>query len=107
MNELNQKIGMPYRESEGYVNNLVHRATEQAIRHQRTNKHSLSRIIAVAAIAFVLLAGAGITYYNYISTPIQLVAENQKSPIDEFFNSLTEEEVQMLNDYEIPDIPEY
>ncbi len=107
MNELNHKIGMPYRESEGYVNCLVNRTTEHAIQHLRTNKHSLSRIIAVAAIAFVLLAGAGITYYNYISTPIQLVAENQKSPIDEFFNSLTEEEVQMLNDYEIPDIPEY
>jgi hypothetical protein len=107
MNELDQKIGMPYRESEGYVNDLVNRATEQAIRHQRTNKRSLSRFVAVAAIAFVLLAGAGITYYNYVPPPIQLVAENQMSPIDEFFNSLTEEEVQMLNDYEIPDIPEY
>lgn len=107
MNELNQKIGMPYRESEGYVNNLVHRATEQAIRHQRTNKHSLSRIIAVAAIAFVLLAGAGTTYYNYVSAPTQLVAENQKSPIDDFFNSLTDEEVQMLDDYEVEEIPEY
>ena len=107
MNELDQKIGMPYRESEGYVNDLVNRATEQAIRHQRTNKHSLSRMIAVAAIVFVLLAGAGITYYNYISTPIQLVAENQKSPIDEFFNSLTDEELQMLDDYEVEEIPEY
>ena len=107
MNELDQKIGMPYRESEGYVNSLVNRTTEHAIRHQRTNKHSRSRIIAVAAIAFVLLAGAGITYYNYVSTPTQLVAKNQMSPIDEFFNSLTDEELQMLDDYEVEEIPEY
>ena len=107
MNKLDQKIGMPYRESEGYVNDLVNRATEQAIRHQRTNKRSLSRMIAVAAISFVLLAGAGITYYNYVSTPTQLIAENQMSPIDEFFNSLTDEEVQMLDDYEVEEIPEY
>ena len=107
MNELNRKIGMPYRESEGYVNNLVNRATEQAIRHQRTKKRSLSQIIAVAAIAFVLLAGAGVTYYNYVSTPSQLIAENQMSPIDEFFNSLTDEEVQMLDDFDVEEIPEY
>lgn len=107
MKEL-QNIGkrMPYAEHEDYLSQLVSNATEQAIRQgSQTRRHPV-RMWAAAAVATLLLAGAGITYYH-LTVPKQTLAEDTTAgPIDEFLDGLTDEEAQMLAYYEIEEIPD-
>ncbi len=97
---------MPYHEADGYVNRLVTSAIERAIHHQKQNRgvHSL-RTIAAAAAVVLLLAGGVVTYYHN-NTPASptMVAQNQPSPLDDFLNSLSDEDVQLLTYYELEEI---
>ncbi len=61
-------------------------------------------VSAVASVA--ILAGIGIISFHD-TTSVFPTAENETSPIDQFLNDLTDEEVQMIAYYEIEDIPEY
>lgn len=106
---------MPYKETEEYVNNLVSRATEQAIRQQhgqpsRAKISPLRSILAAAAVLALLLTAGGLTYYHTIPSPEEMVAEKteqQLSPVDQFLTELSDEEAQLLAYYEIEEIPEY
>ena len=98
-------IGMPYHEANDYVSRLVNSATEKAIRQQKGARLlSLRKIVAAAAAVVLLLTGAGVTYYKYAATPHPLTATCQSSPVDDFLNSLTDEEVQMLTYYEVEEL---
>lgn len=102
-----KKYKMPYRESKEYVDNIVERATEKAISRQRSAKtHILYKYITAAAVT-VILAGSAIIYYNHTNFSKELIAENSTSPVDDFLNSITDEEIQMLPYYEVEEIPEY
>ena len=104
-----QNIGkrMPYAESEDYLNRLISQATEQAISQgQKAKTRPLRTWIAAAAAALVLIAGLTITYFHQ-NNEEELVAEQTTGPIDQFLDSLTDDEAQQLAYYEIEDIQEY
>ena len=110
MNEFDN-IGkkLPYRESEAYLDNLINEATENAIMHQnpKISKRSWTMIAVSAAASALLIIGIGTTLLHERNNTTDNVTLSNKGPIDEFLNTLTDEEVMMLPDYEIEEIPEY
>ena len=111
MNDLFSDIGkrLPYQESEDYLNNLIETAADNAISRQnaaRKRRHwGLIAISAAASIA--LIAGVGFTIFNQQEQSSVVTAVNDSGPLDEFLNSLTQEEAAQLQYYEIEEIPEY
>lgn len=101
-----RKIEMPYHEKEAYVGSLVDRVTEHAISKQTRKRPPLRKYLIAATVA-LLLAGAGVTYYQMAPVRRQLAAQQQKSPVDDFLNSITDDEAMLLPYYEIEEIPEY
>ncbi len=98
---------MPFVESKDYINDLISKSTDIAIRQGGKSKRVSARMwIASAAASVVILAGIGITYFHS-ATSATTTAENTSGPIDHFLNNITDEEVQMIAYYEIEDIPEY
>ena len=110
MNEFDN-IGkkLPYNESESYLDNLIDEATENAILHQilRKSKRRWNMIAVSAAASALLIIGIGTTLIHEQNKTIETVFTDNQGPIDEFLNTLTDEEVAMLPDYEIEEIPEY
>lgn len=110
MNEFDN-IGkkLPYNESETYLDNLIYEATENAIMHPKPkrSKKRLSMIIVSAAASLLLIIGIGTSLFHERSDTTDNVTLNNVGPIDEFLNDLTDEEVAMLIDYELEEIPEY
>ena len=107
MNDFND-IGkqMPYTESEDYLNRLIETSTETAIAQQQP-KVRTRRIqwIGVAASVAIVVA-IGITYVLR-NTQAQVVTPTTESPLDDFLCNLSDEDAQMIEYYEIEDIPEY
>lgn len=104
-----QNIGkrMPYAESDEYLSQLLSRATEKAISQPTaTTKRTTRTWLAAAAIA-TLLAVAGISYFQHQPTTGQLSASLEESPIEQFLNELSDDDVQLLACYDIEEIPEY
>lgn len=104
-----QDIGkkMPFAEGKDYINDLISQSTEVAIKKGRNSQKSSIRMWVVSAAASVaILAGIGIISFHD-TTSVFPTAKNETSPIDQFLNDLTDEEVQMIAYYEIEDIPEY
>ncbi len=98
---------MPFVESKDYINNLISKSTDVAISQgEKAHKSSVRMWVASAAASIVILTGIGITYFHS-TTPADIIAENTSSPIEQFLNNITDEEVQMIAYYEIEDIPEY
>ena len=110
MKELSDEIGkkMPYNESEEYLDNLINRATEQAIKQHAVGRgrHRWTVMAASAAAVALLLISIGVTVMNYESRQ-NAVTLQAEGPIDEFLSSLTDEEVAQLPYIEIEEIPEY
>lgn len=103
---------LPYQESEEYLDRLISKTTEEAIR-QHAERKSLFRnkrmgmtITSAAAVA-LLIIGLGITLSNNHVTQSATMTMQSTGPIDEFLNTLTDEEVAQLPDFEIEEIPEY
>ena len=99
---------LPYRESDEYLDTLLDRVAENAVRRQdRTHgkKHWGLMLTSAAAVALLVL-GIGLTVLNNGRSQHVLVQQTD-SPIDEFLNSLTDEEVAQLPCFEIEEIPEY
>ena len=109
MNELLNDIEkrLPYQENDEYLDSLIDSATEHAITH---HAHSRSKwrvsIMAISAAAVTLLViGSGISLFNgQASQPVPM---NSQGPLDEFLNTLSDEEAAQLQYYEIEEIPEY
>ena len=104
-----QNIGkrMPYAESDEYLSQLLSRATEQAISQPTTSTSRTTRTWLAAAAVATLLAGAGISYFQHQPTTDQLAASQEESPIEQFLNELSDDDVQFLACYDIEEIPEY
>ena len=119
------KKQMPYIERKEYLDQLIQRATDNAIRQHQTTGRSGQRtatisilrpLMAVAAVALVLIA-IGITTFRSPSVNVaqsqqeqaELMAVNdqENGPIDDFLNTLTDDEAQLLAYYDIEEIPEY
>lgn len=101
-----QKIPMPYRESNQYVEFLTERSTEYAIRHAATYTVRKTAVVLTAAASLLLIAGTVILRYNSMPQPLVSHAD-VISPIDEFINTLTDEEARQIICHEIDEIPEY
>ncbi len=110
--DANKKTGMPYRESNDYVESLIASCTENAIAHRR---HSLPakdkaavkplwRIAAaVAASAAVLIIGV----WMYVHHQEPLRADNGQGPLQEFLAGISDAEAQQIAYYEIEEITGY
>lgn len=120
MKEL-QNIGkkMPYRESQEYLDELIARTTEQAIRKDPRNATVRPLVKYAAAAAIVaLLVFAGITLWSPSQQPVvaELLTDTiatttteieGEGPIDEFLDGISDDDAQLLAYYEIEDEVEY
>jgi len=110
--QINKK--MPFDEKEGYVEQLVERATEKAIQ-EGTSTHTrlipLRRAAAIAA-SVLLLGGAATIWYMNKQDDKQSIAQiqnaqthtqtaQQQDPLGKFLNSISDEEAQQIQFYEI------
>lgn len=99
---------LPYHESEDYLDDLLDRVADKAIKNRET-VNGMPRwrktFLSAAAVALLVL-GIGLTVMQR-SVSQQAMAQSSEGPIDEFLNSLTDEEVAQLPYFEIEEIPEY
>ncbi len=105
LNDIEKRL--PYLESEAYLDDLIDRTTENAITHH-ARRHSRRRItmMALSAAAVTLLVvGIGISLFNGQNS--QPVSMSSQGPLDEFLNTLSDDEAAQLPYYEIEEIPEY
>ena len=117
---------MPYAESKDYLNRLIEQSTEQAILQAGKPKarvRTLRPLITSAAAAAILLLIIAVTQLRPASDQLAeaelpqdtitlaadnaLLADASDGPIDEFLNTLTDDEAQQLSYYEIEEEPEY
>ncbi len=99
---------LPYHEGEEYLDNLLEQVAATAVRHRsqaRARRHWALMITSAAAVVLLVL-GIGLSVLNS-NEKIMVTASPSSSPMDEFLNSLTDEEVAQLPYYEIEEIPEY
>lgn len=106
LNDIGKK--MPYSESQEYLDGLIDRTTDQAIKQHivASSKRRWGVMAASAAAVALLLVSIGLTVMNNESQRPSVSFQAQ-SPIDEFLGSLTDEEVAQLPYIEIEEIPEY
>ncbi|MBQ9556749.1 MAG: hypothetical protein IJV05_11055 [Muribaculaceae bacterium] len=103
-----QDIGkrLPYSESDEYLDGLIERTTEGALRQRSASPVKRHWVLIASAAAALLVIGIGVKLLNHGSQS-PTVTMQSSGPIDEFLNTLTDEEVAMLPYYEIEEIPEY
>ncbi len=110
------KKRMPYAESEDYLKQLIEQSTETAIRKAARPKaqvRTLRAVIAAAAVAVLLLA-IGLTQFKNDDQQMAMVQQNEQElvaadngPIDDFLDTLSDDEAQLLAYYELDEVPEY
>ncbi len=96
--------GLPYKETDEYVENLVAQCSAEVIRKSqvrtKAERHShrpwlygaVSIAAAIVIAVFMWKPGFG---------------NSAASPIDRFLSGLSAEEIQMISDWTIDEIPEY
>lgn len=99
---------LPYHESEEYLDDLMERVADRAVKNRGTADatHRWRKAFLSAAAVALLVLGIGLTVMQR-SVSQQAMAQSSEGPIDEFLNSLTDEEVAQLPYFEIEEIPEY
>ena len=100
------KIGkrMPYAESEDYLEGLIEASTETAITRQqpKTRIRRIQWIAAAASVAIVAAVGTTI-FIKHQSA----VSTQTDSPLDVYLCNLSDDDAQLIDCYEIEEIPEY
>ena len=108
MEKISKDIGkrMPYQESKEYLDVLIDKVTENAINHQGTarSRSRLGVMLASAAAVVLLVIGIGFSLFNNQDKSTTI---SSQGPLDEFLNTLSDEEAAQLSFYEIEEIPEY
>lgn len=99
---MNNRIKMPYHESEQYLDELIERSTKAAMQ----KRMPILRYATIAAAVILLwniipAPDSGITCQNSIAQA------DKTGPIDKFISSLTDEEAEQIICYDIEEIPEY
>ncbi|QYR09829.1 hypothetical protein [Prevotella sp. Rep29] len=99
---------LPYTESDEYLDNLVDQCTENAIRQKQTKPKATYKHLYVIAAAALLVFLLSVTITHFKNNDRQLLADQQvTSPIDQFLDGLSDDEVLALNLYDMEEIPEY
>lgn len=92
--------GLPYVETDEYVEKLVARCSEEAMSKSKTRafggRRWICAAVSIAAVSLIAL---------FIWKPVFNCSA--VSPIDGFLSGLSEEEIQMISDWLIDEIPEY
>jgi hypothetical protein len=110
------KKQMPYAESEDYLEKLIASSTENAIARAKQPKAKVvsMRVIASIAASIAFLVTVGLLYMKVPERQIALVQQTEEQliaadngPIDDFLNTLSDDEAQLLAYYDIDEIPEY
>ncbi len=97
---------MPFVEDEGYVDSLVKEVTEKALREGKGGARRVPlRLVASIAASILLLAGV-FTLWHTLSpgNADTLVKAEQRDPLGEFLNNISDEEAQQIEYYEIEEI---
>lgn len=96
---------MPYAESQEYLDNLIANVTETAI--EKGNSGRTQRIlwpaVSIAAAAAVLLF-VFIGRNTEKPEPSIQIAQNTESPMDDFLDGLSDDDLMQLSDYEVEEI---
>ncbi len=107
---------LPFVETDAYVDNLLDHATEHAIRTTPArNKGNRHRWRAVTAAAVATAAAVVIGFCVEWNAPSadnalrqqQVAYTASQSPLDQYLQSISDEEAQQIIDYEMEEIPEY
>lgn len=112
MNDSFKNLGktMPYQESDDYIDALIDRSVKQALDKVPASHlfHPGHKRMIWASIAAVVLLAVGIrvTVKLHDSQQPQTVMTDE-GPIDQFLNSISDEEAAQLLCFEIEEIPEY
>lgn len=96
---------LPYKETDEYVETLVARCSEEAIRLSKAGKKTERHSHRPWLYGAVSIAAAAIAITVFIWRPNH--SNSSLSPIDSFLSGLTQEEIQMISDWTIDEIPEY
>ena len=108
MNEFDE-IGkqMPYSESEDYLKQVINKSAETAVqRHKPTSRMRRLQWIAAAA-SIVIAASLGLAYLSKTNHTHNSGTVQVESPLDEYLNSISDDDAQLIEYYEIEEIPEY
>lgn len=92
MNLENKNKTMPFVENEGYVEHLIERATENALRRSQPQRRRIPFARIAASVAVV--ASLGYSAWAYVS-----YREAQAAPLDTFLSNISDDEAEMLNCY--------
>ena len=96
--------GLTYKESPDYVERLVNSCRDAAVAKADASRHSYRPwFYGMTALAAAAAVAVGIFLWAPGSTSRLL----KSSPIDKFLASLTDEEVAMIVDVPVDDIPEF
>ncbi len=97
---------MPFVEPEGYVDQLVKEATEKAIRQgKRPARRVTLHWVAGLAASVLLLIGVATWWIAGMKDDAQSLAQTQQQdPLGQLLNSISDEEAQQIEYYEIEEI---
>lgn len=101
-------------EPRSYVAQLVERCTENALQEahrRRQQRLKLQRRIMAAAASIVIIAGIGFSLTTLReqlpATPPEMAAKEDAHALDNYLASISDEEAQLLTDYEVEEFVEY
>ena len=97
--------GLPYKETDEYVEELVARCSREVARQSTMGKKTESHFHRPWLYGVVSIAAAAIAIAVFIWRPNH--SNSSLSPIDSFLAGLTQEELQMISDWSVDEIPEY
>ena len=108
----NKKTGMPYRESNDYLESLIASCTERAVNQQHGSRpekgraavRPLWRMMTTAAAALAVLI---IGVWMYVHHQDTLRTEAEQGPLQEFLAEISDAEAQQIVYYEIEEITGY
>lgn len=96
---------LPYKETDEYVGNLVARCSTNAVRKAQASTKSERHLHRPWLYGAVSIAAAAIAIAVFIWRPNH--SSPSLSPIDSFLSALSQEEIQMISDWSVDEIPEY
>lgn len=97
MNIENINKSMPFVEDEGYVESIVAKATDNAIRNHNS-KFSYMPFVRIAA-SITIVVGLGCSGWMYMKHK-----EAQAAPLDTFLSNISDEEAEMLDYFYVEDL---
>lgn len=99
------KTVLPYKETDEYVRNLVARCSANAVRKAQASTKSERHLHRPWLYGAISIAAAAIAIAVFIWRPNH--NSPSLSPIDSFLSALSQQEIQMISDWSIDEIPEY